>query len=462
MSPSLAFDTEAHKAVPILPSFRRGLRALMTLSAALTFLLVPVWYRFPPDSIFPPFPSLYVARFLILLPALATILLWALSGFSGLRQLFARRPSAVWAGSLIGLASWAALSTNWAFMRQLEPAVGQNAAVQIGIAAAFAIAAAAVRIQPRWVITALVLGLAGNAALTIAQARYGSDLGLQMIGEFRFGLDIPTTSFVQADGMRYVRPYGLLPHPNILAGSLVIGLLACGAWLLSRRRLLQALSVAVSGAGFLALLLTFSRAAWGGLALAVLLVIPLVRPLLKQRSAWLPLAAAGIFCAGAGTWFAAEYRPFIAARVGEGQESIELRSISDRLVFTDFALRSIGERPVFGVGIGNFPWRTSYYLVETHYDLRGDNVHHVFLLAWAEVGAVGLALVLTALAGGIWAAWRTIQASGDDERAQRIALFAGVIALTAIGFFDHYPWTLIQFQIAWWGLLALNISRESA
>ncbi|MFN8564166.1 MAG: hypothetical protein U0703_21690 [Anaerolineae bacterium] len=40
--------------------------------------------------------------------------------------------------------------------------------------------------------------------------------------------------------------------------------------------------------------------------------------------------------------------------MGEGG-SVELRSVSDRIVFMDFAFRSIVERPILGVGIGNFP-----------------------------------------------------------------------------------------------------------
>ena len=43
-----------------------------------------------------------------------------------------------------------------------------------------------------------------------------------------------------------------------------------------------------------------------------------------------------------------------------------------------------------------------------------------------------------------------------------IALFGGFIALTAIGLLDHYPWTIIQFQVTWWGLLAASQRHRSA
>src|SRR5690606_27181710 len=100
------------------------------------------------------------------------------------------------------------------------------------------------------------------------------------------------------------------------------------------------------------------------------------------------------------------FSPFLQARAGVSTESIELRSISDRVVFTEFALRAVSEFPIGGVGIGNFPWRASYYLIGTGFDLRGDNVHNIFLSAWAELGTAGLVILLSALVAGIWAALR--------------------------------------------------------
>jgi hypothetical protein len=44
-----------------------------------------------------------------------------------------------------------------------------------------------------------------------------------------------------------------------------------------------------------------------------------------------------------------------------------------------------------------------------------------------------------------------------DESVWRSALLAGFVALGIVGLFDHYPWTLLQFQVMWWGLLAACI-----
>jgi len=160
-----------------------------------------------------------------------------------------------------------------------------------------------------------------------------------------------------------------------------------------------------------------------------------------------------------GFAFAIAYFPLLQARTGQVAESVEMRSVSDRIVFTDLALRSIRERPILGVGIGNFPWRTSYYLAETTFDLRGDNVHNVLLSAAAELGIVGLLLLIAAIVSGAIAAVRVLSAANGDDRAARMALLAAFVALFAVGFLDHYPWTQIHFQVAWWGCLAAATAK---
>jgi O-antigen ligase len=155
-----------------------------------------------------------------------------------------------------------------------------------------------------------------------------------------------------------------------------------------------------------------------------------------------------------GLAFFVAYRPLLAARAGQVEAGVEMRSVSDRIVFINLALRSISERPILGVGIGNFPWRTSYYLAETDFDLRGDNVHNVLLSAAAELGIIGLLLLIAAIVCGVIAAVGRLRTS--DDYAARLALFAIFIALFAVGLLDHYPWTQIHFQVAWWGCLAAS------
>jgi len=419
--------------------------------ALLTCFLIPVWLRLPfvADSALADY---YVSRFLILLPALATIGLWTLTGFRGWNKGGRWRHISIIAVLL--LAVWGAASTQWAFMRQLEPEVGINAAIGLMVTALFAAAVSSLALSPRSVTEILAIGLLFNALIVIGQAANQGWLGLRFLGEFEIEAGFRGISILRADGIEYVRPYGLLPHPNMTAGALVIGTLAAAAWIGSERRAIRFAAALLTGLGVLALLLTFSRAAWGGLAIGGIVLAPML-----LRRAWKnpPVRSAVVLAAGAvllaGGFVLAQYTPLVLARTGQIEESIEMRSVADRLVFIDFAMRSISERPFQGVGIGNFPWRTSYFIVETFYDLRGDNVHNIFLSVWAELGTVGLVLFLVGIGAGLIGAISSTRSDGSMHRA---ALVAIVLALLGIGWLDHYPYSILHFQIALWGCIGIS------
>lgn len=432
--------------------FRAFDKRLLPVQAGIlaTFALTPVWYRFkgaPGD-----FETLYSTGFLIFWPMLWTVGWWmaaGLPGFAALRRTKVRR---LWALALLMLALWAFLSGAWAFTRRFAPEVTTGAALPLALAALFAIAVACAGPPPRVIASALIVGAAWNAALAGMQVAGQESVGLNALGEFRLNPAVSGVAVVQAEGVRWLRPYGLLPHPNILAGFLAVALLMTPAWFLSGSRRRWAAGTTIFLCGLWGLLLTFSRGAWLGFAAGAFAGLPLVW---RARAAWRRLVLVltlGLAAAGA---FAVLYGPFLAARAGVGEESIEQRSVSDRAVYMDFAYRAIRESPLAGVGMGNFPWRASYYLQFTPYDLRGQPAHHIFLSAWAELGAVGYALTAVALVMGIEAGLTAVRKNSQDERdtLARAAFLGGIVALMIIGLLDHYPWTLLHFQALWWGLL---------
>jgi O-antigen ligase len=440
-------------------------------------LCTPLWTRIP--AYLPIFPSLYVTRFVIFLLMLLTVALWLLFGLPGLRSFARERWRALWAIAMILLAIWGFASTEWAFIGSMYPEVGETAALQLGVMVLFVVVVACASPPPHAIIAALVIGLIATSLITFGQAAKQAALGLIVLGELPYSDWETGMSFVRAGNLEYLRPYGLMPHPNMLAGVLVIGLLATASWILSEQRWQRYVGAVLFAIGLYALLLTFSRAGWGALVVGVFVALLLIRKDLRRPEARNALRFAVGLSLAAGVIFFANYRPLLAARVGEGQESIELRSVSDRIVFTEFALKSIAQRPLLGVGIGNFPWRTSYFLAETFYDMRGDNVHNIYLSAWAEMGTIGFVLYLGLFGLGIIgflfpSRMRPLVQELDEIAAgiesskkervsrfsdpSRLALFAIFAALAAVGMLDHYPYTAIQFQTALWGCLAVVLS----
>jgi O-antigen ligase len=209
------------------------------------------------------------------------------------------------------------------------------------------------------------------------------------------------------------------------------------------------------------LLLTFSRSAWLGLAAGMLaLGILTIKVWWHNRQRLLRvLLVAGIFLIAAGLFYVL-YQPFLSARTGVTTESIELRSASDRAVYNQIAIDAIKESPILGTGIGNFPWYASEYLAKTTFDLQGQPVHNIFLSAWSELGLIGLGLFIVivgiTLRAGII---HMRQATSNQTEVIFVygAAMGGIIAFMVIGLFDHYPWTLVQFQAALWLLMAVVI-----
>jgi O-antigen ligase len=501
-------------------SFERGFFVLMPIHVSLRtrlpqigicicFMLMASWLRFTAAP--PLFSAVYISRFVLLSAMLLTCAIWFACGMPGFRTLCQNRVRALALLCLLLLALWAYASQSWGYAAASRPESGLNAALSWCVVALFTVVVASTAPPTTWIVAALLVTAGLNAVLAVAQVAAGSALGWDVLGEFRFGAGVDGTSLIRAGDLTFVRPYGLFAHPNMLGGLLVVGvLLAVGMWTTTAkargtRRILQhegTVKAERHGENFpfvfnylplilfalllYALLLTFSRAAWIGLAAggAAWLglvwrrddvraqhdrarrgenipvgaqyiaptqeqdIAPLQTPLYRRLLA--PILVALVV----GGVFVAQYRPLLGARVGEGTESLELRSISDRLVYTDFALRAIAEHPLVGQGAGYFPWRASAYLQETFFDLRGDHVHQVYLSVWAEMGVVGFVLLCAALCLGVEAGLRAVHAASPDEQMLRAALLASVLALAIIGLFDHYPYSQLPFMALWWGLLA--------
>lgn len=431
-------------------------QSLAHLGILVTFALIPFWYRFPQSP--PAFSLFYSLGFIIFWPMLWTVVWWLVAGLPGWNSLWQNRAGRWWVLSLSALAFWALLSWAWSYTRVSNPAVTVSSAIPFVFAVVFALATACLKPSISRVTTILIIGLAWNSVLTGLQVAQQGSVGLQFFGEFNLNPLRSGVVVVQAGGIRWLRPYGLLPHPNILAGFLVISLSVHTAWLTSQPRRLQLiLGTIIFVLGLWSLLLTFSRAAWmsyaAGLCVLFVSIWLCGRRCFAQRIRFIGILG---LCAVLGGLFLLQYQPFLAARTGLSEESIELRSISDRAVYNQIAFEAIQDSPLLGVGIGNFPWYAAGYLRKTDFDLRGQPVHNIFLSACSELGLVGLVLLLVNLSAGLWAAFRLM--SSASTHILRVGFASAVVALMIIGLLDHYPWTLIQFQVAWWAMFGIAVN----
>jgi hypothetical protein len=232
-------------------------------------------------------------------------------------------------------------------------------------------------------------------------------------------------------GESFLRAYGTLPHPNILGGFALILLLAPIALFLRNERPNNlALFLLIPGVTLLAL--TFSRAAWLALIFFCMILVWKSKYFERKRLAILLILIALSFVL---TLF--PYRELVQARTVNTTSHSEEFSFIGRAWLNGEARKVIGEYPLTGVGIGSFIIELAKragegYVVEP--------AHNIFLLAGAELGIPGLALVVTIFTAF---AYRLIKTGNPN------AILAGA-ALTGLGFislFDHYLWTLAPGRI---------------
>lgn len=313
---------------------------------------------------------------------------------------------------------------------------------------------------------ALQIGVQG--AVAAAQFITQHSIGLERIGELTLDPSWFGVSIVWAPDRLALRGYGLSDHPNILGGCLALGVLFL---LFTRREVSSRFRMGLDFnivLGLAGLLLTFSRAAWLGLAVGVVAAVGLLA--YRKRSAEIGdlarfSAAAAIplipFLIAALPFISARFSLPIAQPGGPGTLiSPEDRSIQERLALVEAANALFVERPLTGAGLGAFP--VALLRAFPDFGHYYQPVHFVLLDVAAETGlAGGLAYFLAA--GLPWAAlWlnrrRLLFSPG------LIAAHAMLSAVTVIGLFDYYPWFLQPGRLwHWlvWGLWAAAFHSDS-
>ena len=425
-------------------------QALIVLS-----LFVSIGWKAIPNAP-APFSATYVLGFYSTIAIIVTIGAWALLGMPNRERLWKSTPKLAWFSMLLLLVAWAYLSQFWAFVRVARPEIAQNMALTFTILAAFSVIVVCCPPSPRLILAVLGTTLLINSLIGGAQVAQQGTIGLNAIGELRsMNPQQSGVSVVQSGDVRLLRPYGLLPHPNIFSGALLLGLSAILPMLLTAQRKWRWLALLLFALGLWALWLTFSRGAWVAAAVMMAVCAMFVLRTTKRRYLITPIILTVVI----SLVFIVMYRPFLSARISINDENTEQRSIADRVVYTQIAVDAIESAPVQGVGAGNFAWYSAHYLrYRTNFDLQGGNVHQVALMLISELGMVGFVLFgglfTLALIVNIRALWQ------HPEQTWRLASLGATVAFAVVGLVDQYPITLPQGMTWWFSVIALGVSDE--
>ena len=232
---------------------------------------------------------------------------------------------------------------------------------------------------------------------------------------------------------RWLRAYGGFDHPNIFGGVLAISLILA-AYMLAKKRHINSLKDTSESIflfifyffGLLAMLFTFSRAAWLA-AVIGLLVLIFILIIKKDRWAIGRLLALIFFSAILSTVIFFSFRELFDTRI-KAESALERISIEERQAQIFESKVLLKDNWLFGTGIGNYTAalnaQDDKLQKEPMQSLQP--VHNAFILLWAEGGIFVLVFFLAFFI------------SLFNRKGREDFSWSLLIALSVLMIFDHW------------------------
>ena len=301
-----------------------------------------------------------------------------------------------------------------------------------------------------------------QSILAIAQFIKQGSIGIKFIEAGIYSPDSPGVANFILNGERIMRSYGSFSHPNVLAGFLILAIFAFYAlWLKRPIRLIG--PIGLIGLIF-GLFLTFSRTAIlvfliGSLAMFLIEMFKTRRQYanVTRMTRMKIIRLFGLFLISCMI-SAAILFPYLKARFFT--ISLEEQALDLRFFYNKIALSMIKDKPILGIGIGNFVNFSknyeTYLRAATKFVESGAKeipqwvyqpVHNLYLLIGSEIGILGLIAFLGFIGIGLIGPIRRIGPIG----------FA-LIGFLILAFADHYFWTLQSGGLMFW--LALGLAKN--
>ena len=244
------------------------------------------------------------------------------------------------------------------------------------------------------------------------------------------------------------RVFSFFENPNAFAEVILLLLPLAVAWLLCTRswggRFLALLS---TGAGCVAMAMTYSRASWVGLVVAAAVFVVL------WNRKFIPL---GIFAA---LVVLAALPDTVFHRILTIFDSSDT-STSSRFPLYYAAADFLQQRPILGAGLGTDAVRQAIDDLNLfHGHDRFVHCHNIYLQVWCETGLVGL---ITFVGGILWTLKRGCRAAirGLCHPVARLAVIGGVAALagTMVCGIADYIWNYPRVMLIFWFVCAVTLA----
>ncbi|MBU4285165.1 O-antigen ligase family protein [Patescibacteria group bacterium] len=301
--------------------------------------------------------------------------------------------------------------------------------------------------------------------LAITQFIKQGSINIKFIEAGVFSPDSPGVANFILNGDRILRSYGSFSHPNVLAGFLLMTIFAFYAiWQKKPINILRCIGFAVL---VFAMFLTFSRTAivvFGVMSLIFFLFEFFKLRKLEHTEQRLidgkKLIKLFLLFIVSCLLAVMILFPCIKARfftISLGEQAVDLR-----IFYNKMAIEMIKEKPILGIGVGNFVNYSQNYsaylraaskMIDVPRQDSGQlvpswiyqPVHNIYLLIASEIGILGVLAFLGFVAIVLL-----------DEIKKKSAFLLLTISFLILALLDHYFWTLQSGGIMFWLALALT------
>jgi len=262
---------------------------------------------------------------------------------------------------------------------------------------------------------------------------------------------------------RWLRAYGGLDHPNVLGGLLVVGILLVIAAVIKMNKankfsifnfqfsnnfqfsIFNATIIVLA----IGLFFTFSRGAWAGLIVGLLLLM-IIYIYKKDLSAQKNLLQIILISSVVVFILSNVYSDLVLTRLSVDTR-LEIKSSAERIESFQTARDLIKSNFFFGVGIGNYTNTVEREIVSGQPAWFYQPVHNFFLLVLVEIGVIGFIFIL-------WLIGYVLVKSFKKEDYINFSLILAILTMMLV---DHWYWSLHFGVFIFWFILALVIRKDT-
>lgn len=287
------------------------------------------------------------------------------------------------------------------------------------------------------ILRAFVFGILFEGALAIHQFVTQESIGgvFYFFGERFFTGSTPGIANASLGGHLVLRPYGTFPHPNVLAGHLLLAMIYLLLYLhvdILWKRFLVILTYSI---GQLGLFISLSRTAillWF-VSLPVIILYHTERRI-NLKKILISFAAILVIV------FVSILSPLRERFMGL---SVSDESFVIRQKLAQSSIAMFRDHPLFGVGLQHFIPSIPHYFHGVTFSML-QPVHNIFLLLAAEQGLYGLLLAGILFYNAILLLKRRLK----ERKNKKILVFAFPLCVALLlGLVDHYLLTLHQGRL---------------